>query len=256
MISENRHRGSLLISAVKEWLLARTETIDVLRNEADSIVSHRWTTAVLTIGTVGLGVATALAPFTFGTSVLVAAGVAAGGAAGAAAGLAVGGAAVVGTQAVISHYLEGRNYADSQQKIEKDRKLCNTVNERMESVSNFCEDICITFTAFDKHKAFELVLAGHTQVSQVEHLSWSDLPSSATQLHFDRRMLDYLLVDHLPDNLRALNADLLEVIGKTQTVIKLRRLADQLEEEQKRFERFGNLPYQTAPTAIEQASNH
>ena len=245
MISENAHRGSSLISAITEWLPARTETISVLRNEADSIASHRRTTAVLTIGAVGVGVATALAPFTFGTSLLVAAGVAAG----ATAGVAVGGAAVVGVQAWISQYLEGRNYDDSQEKIKKDRDLRNTVNEQMESVSKFCEDICITFTAFDKHEAFELVLAAHTQVEDLY------MKASATQLRFDRSVLEHLLVDPIPfDDLRNFIRIILEAIGKTQTVDKLRNLADQLEEEKKRFEQFENLSYDTAPTAIEQAS--
>ena len=235
MISKNTHRGSSLISAIKEWLPERTKTIDVLRNEANSIVVHRFTTAVLTIGAVGL----ALAPFTAGTSLAVAAG--------AAAGVAVGGTALG-----ISLYLEGRNYVTSQEIVVKDRYLCNTVNERMESVSNFCEDICITFTAFDKHEAFELVLAAHIQV---EDLCWSGKIASARQLHLqiDRSLLDYLLTDKLPNDLRAWIGRFLEAIGKTQTVNKLRNLADQLEKEKKKFERFENLSHEAAPTAIEQA---
>ena len=231
MISENTHRGSSLILAIKEWLPARTETIRVLRNEADSIVSHRWTTTYLAVGTVGVGLA--LAPFTFGASLAV----------------ATGGAMAVGTQVAVSHYLEGRNYADSQQKMEADKFLCNTVKVRLESVVNFCEDICKTFTAFDMHEAFELVLVAHTQVEDRGTIA------SATQFHFDRKMLDNLLVDQLPNDLQAWISNLLEVIGKTKTVIEIRDLADKLEEEKKRFERIENLPYETAPTAIEQATS-
>ena len=179
-----------------------------------------------------MGLGLALAPFTFGASLAV----------------ATGGAMMVGSQLVISRYLEGQNYAASQQKIEADRVLCTTVKVRFESVFNFCEDICRTFTAFDMHEAFELVLAPHKQVEDRGTIA------SATQLHFDRKMLDNLLVDHLSNDLQALIGNLLEAIGKTKTESELRNLADKLEEEKERFERFENLSYEAAPTAIEQAS--